>query len=139
MIFVDSSVWIDYFNGRMTEQTDLLNSLLGRKPVIIGDLVLAEVLQGFRQDEDFNRAMRLFECLLFRPMLGRELAIKSAENYRLLRKKGITVTKTIDVMIATFCIENGLPLLHNDKDFEPMTKYLRLETLPQYGGNTSDD
>jgi predicted nucleic acid-binding protein len=130
MIFVDSSVWIDYFNGRNTKQTDLLDSLLGQEPIIIGDLILAEVLQGFREDEDFNRAMALFDCLLFRPMLGKELAIKSAENYRRLRKKGVTISKTIDVMIATFCIENRLPLLHNDKDFEPMTKYLRLETLP---------
>lgn len=130
MIFVDSSVWIDYFNGRMTEQTNLLNSLLGQEPIIIGDLILTEVLQGFRADEDFRQAIGLFECLLFRPMLGRDLAIKSAENYRHLRKKGVTITKTIDVMIATFCIENSLPLLHNDKDFEPMMKYLRLETLP---------
>jgi predicted nucleic acid-binding protein len=130
MIFVDSSVWIDYFNGRITEQTNLLDSLLGREPIIIGDLVLTEVLQGFREDEDFIRAMGLFECLLFRPMLGRDLAIKSAENYRHLREKGVTVTKTIDVMIATFCIENNLSLLHSDKHFEPMTKYLRLETLP---------
>lgn len=130
MICVDSSVWIDYFNGRMTRQTDFLNSLLGREPVVIGDLILAEVLQGFRHDEDFNRARGLFECFLFRPMLGRELAIKSAENYRHLRQKGVTVSKTIDVMIATFCIENGLPLLHSDKDFEPMTKHLTLEALP---------
>jgi predicted nucleic acid-binding protein len=130
MILVDSSVWIDYFNGRITEQTDLLDSLLGQEPIVVGDLILTEVLQGFREDKDFDRAKRLFECLLFRPMLGKELALKSAENYRCLRSKGITVAKTIDVMIATFCIENGLLLLHNDEDFESMTKYLRLETLP---------
>jgi hypothetical protein len=129
MIFVDSSVWIDYFNGRSTKQTDLLDSLLGQEPIIIGDLILAEVLQGFREDEDFNQAMTLFDCLLFRPMLGKELAVKSAENYRHLRKKGVTVTKTIDVMIATFCMENNLPLLHNDKHFEPMVKHLKLETI----------
>ena len=129
MIFVDSSVWIDYFNGKVTEQTNLLNSLLGREPVIIGDLILTEVLQGFREDEDLNRAIRLFDCLLFRPMLGRDLAIKSAENYRRLRRKGVTVTKTIDVMIATFCIENNLPLLHSDKHFEPMVRHLKLETI----------
>ncbi len=129
MIFVDSSVWIDYFNGRMTEQTDLLDSLLGREPIVVGDLILTEVLQGFRENRDFDRAKRLFECLLFRPMLGKELAIKSAENYRCLRSKGITVAKTIDVMIATFCIENNLPLLHSDKDFEPMVRHLKLETI----------
>lgn len=130
MICVDTSVWIDYFNGKVTRQTDFLDSLLGREPVVVGDLILTEVLQGFREDEDFNRAQALFGCFLFRPMLGKELAVKSAANYRHLRKKGITIAKTIDVMIATFCIENGLPLLHNDKDFEPMTKHLRLETLP---------
>ena len=130
MIFVDSSVWIDYFNGKITEQTNLLDSLLGREPIVVGDLILTEVLQGFREDKDFERAKRLFECLVFRPMLGKELAIKSAENYRCLRSKGITIAKTIDVMIATFCIENNLPLLHSDKDFEPMAKYLGLEALP---------
>ena len=129
MIVVDSSVWIDYFNGRITKQTNLLDSLLGREPIVIGDLILTEVLQGFREDRDFNKAKGLLDCLLFRPMLGRELAVRSAENYRHLRKLGVTVSKTIDVMIATFCIENGLPLLHNDKDFEPMTKHLQLETL----------
>lgn len=129
MIFVDSSVWIDYFNGRTTRQTDLLDSLLGEEPIVVGDLVLTEVLQGFRDDRDFNRAKGLFECLLFRPMLGKELALRSAENYRHLRAKGITVAKTIDVMIATFCIENDLPLLHSDKDFEPMARHLKLETV----------
>ncbi len=130
MIFVDSSVWIDYFNGARTEQADLLDSLLEREPIVVGELVLTEVLQGFREDKDFDRAKRLFECLLFKPMLGKELAVKSAENYRCLRSKGITIAKTIDVMIATFCIENNLPLLHSDKDFEPMAKYLGLEALP---------
>ncbi len=129
MICVDSSVWIDYFNGRMTKQTDCLDSLLGREPVVVGDLILAEVLQGFRNEEDFNRAKELLACFLFRPMLGKDLAIKSAENHRHLRKKGITVAKTIDIMIATFCIENDLPLLHSDKDFEPMARHLRLETV----------
>jgi predicted nucleic acid-binding protein len=129
MIVVDSSVWIDYFNGRITKQTNLLDSLLGRELIVVGDLILTEVLQGFRHEKDFKKAKDLFDCLLFRPMLGRELAVKSAENYRRLRKLGVTVAKTIDVMIATFCMEYDLPLLHNDKDFEPMTKHLRLETL----------
>jgi len=129
MIVVDSSVWIDYFNGRITKQTNLLDSLLGHEPVVIGDLILTEVLQGFREERDFRKAKGLLDCLLFRPMLGRELAFKSAENYRRLRRLGVTVAKTIDVMIATFCIENNLPLLHSDKDFEPMIKHLKLETL----------
>jgi len=129
MIVVDSSVWIDYFNGRITKQTNLLDSLLGREPIVIGDLILTEVLQGFREDRDFNRAKGLLDCLLFRPMLGKELAIKSAENYRHLRKLGVTIPKTIDVMIATFCIENTLPLLHNDKDFEPIAEHLKLDVV----------
>jgi predicted nucleic acid-binding protein len=129
MIVVDSSVWIDYFNGKITRQTNLLDSLLGREAVVVGDIILTEVLQGFREDRDVNKARELLDYLLFRPMLGRELAIKSAENYRHLRKRGVTVSKTIDVMIATFCIESDLPLLHNDKDFEPMVKHLKLETI----------
>ncbi len=129
MIVVDSSVWIDYFNGRTTAQTDLLDSLLGHEPIVIGDLILTEVLQGFREDKDFDKAGALLDSLLFQPMLGKDLAIRSARNYRSLRKQGVTVRKTIDVMIATFCIENDLPLLHSDSDFEPMVKYLRLETL----------
>jgi predicted nucleic acid-binding protein len=129
MIVVDSSVWIDYFNGRITKQTNLLDSLLGREPIVIGDLILTEVLQGFREERDFKKAKELLDCLLFRPMLGKELAVRSAENYRHLRRLGITVTKTIDVMIATFRIESNLPLLHNDRDFEPMARHLKLETI----------
>ncbi len=129
MIVVDSSVWIDYFNGKITRQTNLLDSLLGREAVVVGDIILTEVLQGFREDRDVNKARELLDYLLFRPMLGRELASKSAENYRHLRKRGVTVPKTIDVMIATFCIENNLPLLHSDKDFESMARHLRLEPL----------
>lgn len=129
MIVVDSSVWIDYFNGRPTPQTDLLDSLLGHEPIVMGDLVLTEVLQGFLEDEDFKEAQALLDTLLFEPMLGKDLAVKSAQNYRSLRRQGVTVRKTIDVMIATFCMENDLPLLHSDSDFEPMVRCLKLETI----------
>jgi len=129
MIVVDSSVWIDYFNGRITKQTDLLDSLLGHELVVVGDIILMEVLQGFRSDTDFEKAKRLLDSLIFKPMLGKEAAVKSAENYRHLRKKGISVRKTIDVLIATFCISNSLPLLHGDRDFEPMEKYLNLKVV----------
>ena len=121
MIFVDTSVWIDYFNGVKSWQTDYLDDLLGREPIMTGDIVLAEVLQGFREDRDFRQADRLLSSLPYLDMLGRDMALKSARNYRVLRKKGITVRKTIDVMIATFCIEHGLTLLHDDRDFDPMT------------------
>ena len=129
MILVDSSVWIAYFNGKITKQTNLLDSLLGSEPIVIGDLILTEVLQGFQEDRDFNKARKLLDLLIFRQMLGKELAVKSAENYRILRKKGVTVRKTIDVIIATFCITNNLPLLHSDRDFHPMEKHLNLKVI----------
>jgi hypothetical protein len=129
MIFVDSSVWIDYFNGKITKQTNLLDSFLGNELVVIGDLIITEVLQGFEHDKDFKKAGQLFDCLIFKEMLGKDLAVKSARNYRLLRKKGVTVRKTIDVIIATFCIYNDLPLLHSDRDFRSMEKHLNLKVI----------
>lgn len=129
MIVVDSSVWIDYFNGKITKQTDLLDSLFGIELIVIGDIILTEVLQGFQEDKDFNKARKLFDSLIFRQMLGKELAVKSAENYRILRKKGVTVRKTIDVIIATFCVASDLPLLHSDKDFTTMVKHLNLKVV----------
>ena len=129
MILVDSSVWIDYFNGKKTSKTDWLDSALGIKPIIIGDLILAEVLQGFQNEKNFKTAKRLLLNFPFMDMVGQELAIKSAENYRILRKKGITVRKTIDVMIGTFCINHQIPLLHDDRDFDPLEIYLKLKTV----------
>jgi hypothetical protein len=129
MIVVDSSVWIDYFNGEITPQTNRLDLLLEREFVAIGDLILTEVLQGFRSDRDFRQAKELLEGLVFKQMLGRDMALRSAENYRALRRKGVTVRKTMDVIIATFCIEHGWVLLHCDRDFEPMVKHLQLVTL----------
>lgn len=133
MILVDSSVWIDYFNGVICPETNLLDGFLGKESILMGDLILSEVLQGFSNDRDFQKAQQLLNLLPFREMLGREVAIRSAENYRLLRLKGITVRKTIDVMIGTFCILNQLPLLHRDRDFDPMEKWLGLSTV--YRGN----
>lgn len=129
MILVDSSVWIDYFNGKKTSETDWLDSVLGNKPIIIGDLILAEVLQGFQDEKDFRTAKRLLLNFPFMDMVGQELAIKSAENYRILRKKGVTVRKTIDVMIGTFCIHYNFSLLHDDRDFDLLEKYLKLKTV----------
>ncbi len=129
MIVVDSSVWIDYFNGRRTRATDLLDSLLERETVVVGDLILTEVLQGFRRERDYLNACRLFDSLVFMEMVGKELALQSARNYRLLRRKGVTVRKTIDVMIGTFCVAYGLPLLHDDKDFGPMTAHMGLRVV----------
>ncbi len=126
MIMVDSSVWIDYFNGRDTPETTQLDSLLGIKPIAIGDIILTEVLQGFRNDKDYNTAKSLLTSLTVFELLGEKMALKSADNYRLLRKQGITIRKTVDVIIASFCIENNLPLLFSDKDFIPFVKYLKL-------------
>ncbi|MDJ0579114.1 PIN domain nuclease [Crocosphaera sp.] len=123
---VDSSVWIDYFNGHDTSETRQLDLLLGMQPISIGDIILTEVLQGFRNDSDYNVAKNLLTSLTIFDLLGRNMAVKSAENYRQLRKKGITIRKTTDVIIASFCIENSLPLLFSDKDFLPFVKYLNL-------------
>jgi len=132
MIFLDSTVLIDYFNGIPSWQVEYLDSILGEEVLIIGDIVLAEVLQGFRNDNDYQSAKRIlieFPCY---PICNKELAIKSAENFRTLRKQGITIRKTIDMIIATFCIENGLMLLHNDKDFDAMAENLKLRVVTDF-------
>lgn len=126
MIIVDTSVWIDYFSGADTPEAERLDDTLGVKPVAIGDLILTEVLQGFRHDKDYKAARKVFEDVTIFDMLGTQMAIKSADNFRTLRKKGITVRKTVDVIIATFCIEQKLPLLFSDKDFKPFVKHLGL-------------
>ena len=129
MIFVDTSVWIDYFNGQNTSQVELLHELLGREPLVIGDIVLAEVLQGFRHDRDYRIARDLLTSLQIVSVLNTEIALQSAKNFRLLRKQGITVRKTLDSIIATFCISNRFYLLHSDKDFEPFEKMLGLRVV----------
>ena len=129
MILVDSSVWIHYFNGNKTTQTDWLDSSLGNTPIIISDFILTEVLQGFQNDKDFKIAKDILSGIPFMSMGGQVLAIESAMNYRFLRKKGVTVRKTIDVIIGTFCIHHQLTLLHDDRDFGPMVKFLGLEII----------
>jgi len=128
MILVDSSVWVDYFNGQATRETGFLDTLLGVEPVAIGDLILAEVLQGFRSDADYETAKGLLTSLTMYELLGVGMALKVAENYRTLRKKGITVRKTADTIIATFCIEYGFPLLYSDRDFEAFVRRLGLKS-----------
>ncbi len=129
MICVDTSVWIDYFNGKLSKETDCLDSLVGNQEILIGDLVLTEILQGFQEDRHFREAQNMLESFPVPSMLGMPLAIKSATNYRTLRKRGVTVRKTIDVMIGTFCIENQIPLLYADRDFDPMVKHLGLQSF----------
>jgi predicted nucleic acid-binding protein len=129
LILVDSSVWIDYFNGAAIPQADKLDGLLGRGPLAIGDLILIEVLQGFDEDRDFVTARRLLTSLTIIPIGGPEIAIAAAQNFRYLRKRGVTVRKTIDTMIATRCIESGYDLLHSDHDFEPFVQHLGLRVV----------
>jgi predicted nucleic acid-binding protein len=129
MIIVDSSIWIDYFNGASTPQTNKLDSLLGVEPLGIGDIILTEVLQGFTNDIDFKRAKKVLSGFVLFEMLGEKNAIKTAENYRDLRKQGITIRKTIDCVIATFCIENKHSLLFQDKDFIPFVEKLSLKAV----------
>jgi predicted nucleic acid-binding protein len=129
MILVDTSVWIDYFNGQKTWQTDLLENLLSDVPIIMGDLILTEILQGFRSDNDYKTAKSFLSALPFHRMGGYQVAVQSAQNYRTLRKKGVTVRKTIDVIIGTYCILEDLTLLHDDRDFDPMVLNLSLKIL----------
>jgi len=126
---VDSTVWIDYFNGVENPQTDHLNSILETTPILAGDLMLVEVLQGFRQEADFEKAARALGKFLQANLVGPDLAIQSARNYRTLRQKGVTVRKTIDNLIATYCIEHDHELLHNDSDFDGYEQYLGLRVV----------
>ena len=129
MILVDTSVWIDYFSGQKTWQTDLLENLLSDVPIIMGNLILTEILQGFRSDNDYKTAKSFLSDLPFHQMGGYQVAVQSAQNYRTLRKKGVTVRKTIDVIIGTYCILEDLTLLHDDRDFDPMVSHLALKIL----------
>lgn len=126
MILVDSSVWIDYFRGIATPQTDRLDSMLGVEPVLAGDLILAEVLQGFVTDRDFHQATKLLTALDVVELCGRDIAIRAARNYRALRARGITIRKTIDTLIATRCIDSRWQLLYSDRDFDPFVEHLGL-------------
>ena len=133
MILVDSSVWVDYFNGTANRETDYLDTLLGSEPVAIGDLILTEVLQGFRIDVDYASAKELLRGLTLYDLLGADIAVKTADHYRALRKKGITVRKTADAIIATFCIEHRMPLLYAGCDFDPFVKHLALKSALRRG------
>ena len=129
MILVDSSVWIDYFRGTVSPQTEKLDGLLGQQPLAIGDLILTEVLQGFDDERDFHGARKVLTSLMVVELGGQEIAVQAAKNFRALRRLGITVRKTIDTIIATRCIEDGYDLLHADRDFDPFVKHLGLRTV----------
>lgn len=126
MIVADTSVWIDYVNGVLAPHTTLLDHELQYSRIVTGDLIIVEFLQGFRNENDMKRAKEIMEKLEYYDFVGKENAVKAAQNFRKLRSKGITVRKTIDVLIATFCIESRFELIHNDRDYDPMEKYLGL-------------
>jgi predicted nucleic acid-binding protein len=126
MILVDSSVWIDYFNGMDSDQTNRLDQILGDGEAVIGDLMIAEVLQGCDTDRDFSRLQQSLDAVPTIEIGSREIAIAAAQNFRLLRKHGVTIRKTIDTLIATRCIQDKLPLLFSDKDFQPFVLHLGL-------------
>ena len=127
MILVDSSVWIDFFNGVPTPETDRLDALLGQDDVATGDLILVEVLQGIRNDSDFRAVKRALSEFPSFDLLGHERAARVAMRYRRLRRNGVTIRKTVDVVIASFCVDEGIRLLFSDRDFLPMVKYLGLQ------------
>jgi predicted nucleic acid-binding protein len=129
LTLVDSSVWIDYFKGTVTAQTERLDKLLDQELLAIGDLILVEVLQGFTNERDFNEARKMLTSLIVVELGGQEIAIQAAKNFRALRVLGVTVRKTIATVIAARCIESGYDLLHNDRDFDPFAKHLGLRVV----------
>jgi predicted nucleic acid-binding protein len=131
MILVDSSVWIDFFRGTVTPQTERLDALLGSELLVVGDLILAEVLQGFSSERDFNQARKLLTALDVVTLGGPEIAIQAARNFRTLRARGVTIRKTIDTLIATRCIESDYALLFSDRDFEPFVEHLGLRSAEE--------
>jgi predicted nucleic acid-binding protein len=128
VILVDSSVWIDYFRGVASPQTDKLDALLGHEFIAIGDLILAEVLQGFDTEREFRQATKLMRAFPVLDLAGSDMAVRAAQNFRKLGSLGVTTRKTIDTLIATYCIERELPLLHSDRDFEPFAAHLGLKS-----------
>jgi predicted nucleic acid-binding protein len=129
MILTDSSVWINHINHAMSEPVRRLRELIPSGPLLIGDLILCEILQGFRSEAQARFTARTLSRFETVSLCSPELAVQSAANYRFLRSRGITIRKTIDIIIGTFCIECGHVLLHSDRDFEPMERLLGLRTI----------
>lgn len=129
MILVDTSIWIDYFNGIQSWQVEFLDNILSDELVLIGDIILAEILQGFDKNSDYKKAKEALESLDCVDLGGKNMAIKTANNFRYLRANGVTIRKTIDMLIGTWCIENYIELLHNDKDFDRIAIHLPLRVV----------
>jgi predicted nucleic acid-binding protein len=129
MILVDSSVWIDYFNGKDLPHTQKVNEILGTREIIVTELVVAEILQGFRLPKHFNSTLKVLDSFRFETTGGRDVAVQAARNFVYLRTIGFTVRKPVDTIIATKCIMSGFELLHNDRDFVPFEAFLGLRTV----------
>jgi predicted nucleic acid-binding protein len=119
---VDTSVWVDLFRGAQTPQVARLKALVGHEELVLGDLILAEILQGLRTDREARQVEAALRSYRVFALVGQAMARLSANHYRELRRRGITVRKTIDCLIATWCIAHRVPLLHNDKDFGPFVQ-----------------
>jgi hypothetical protein len=130
LIVVDTSVWIDFLNGRTAAHVDSLREALGRDEIVIGDLMLCEVLQGLDSEREARQVESMLRQFEVAAMAGDAIAVGAARNFRALRRRGITVRKTNDLLIGTWCIENRQPLLHNDSDFRPMARHLGLVEVP---------
>jgi predicted nucleic acid-binding protein len=130
LIVVDSSVWIEFLNGRQAPHVRRLREILGAEEIVVGDLMLCEVLQGLDSEQTAQEVESLLRRFEIASMAGDAIAIKAARNFRSLRRRGITVRKTIDLLIGTWCIEHRYPLLHNDSDFRPMARHLGLIEVP---------
>ena len=126
MILADTSIWIDFFNGKITAETNFLDNALAEGNVIIGDLIMLEILQGIRHDKDYNKAKKALGTLEQFELFGSSMVFECANNFRKLRKRGLTIRKTADLIIASFCIKNKIPLLFSDRDFVPFTEHLGL-------------
>ncbi|QYU67510.1 PIN domain nuclease [Leptolyngbya sp. 15MV] len=129
MIVADTSVWVDFLRGRANPETMFLHGALRIRPVIVGDLILCEVLQGVPDDRQAERVEALLRRSPIVAMGHDAVAVAAARNYRSLRARGITIRKTIDLLIGTFCMREGLPLLHRDRDYDPMEQHLGLRVI----------
>lgn len=129
MILVDSSVWIDFFRGTQTPQAEKLDGLLGTIRIVVGDLIVAEVLQGVRDKREFQQVRKTLDTFEQVDVVGKDIAVQAARNFRKLRDLGFTVRKTIDTLIATRCIESNYALLHSDRDFDAFEAHLGLQVV----------
>ncbi len=126
MIIADTSVWIDYLNGKITPQTDLLDDSLVEGTLVMGDLIFLEILQGIRDNRQYRKVKTKLSLLDLHTMFNPGMVFTCANNYRSLRNKGITIRKTNDVIIASYCIDRKIGLLYVDRDFKPFSEHLGL-------------